>query len=150
MLSNRDVHESRRWVGWPVAVAAIGAFLLVGSAAPAKADSNFSRGFEDQMGRILAYEAVNLGKHVLFQGVAQSVNHRPYRGDDHRYDRDRRRDSRHYYRTDYRRPQHNHWREHDHDREYYKGDRNRSKHRRHWRHKREHRHDRHCKARHRY
>jgi hypothetical protein len=58
-----------RW-GSFAAIFWIGTFLLLqGAPAPARADSNFERGFEDQMGRILAYEAVNLGKHILVRGV---------------------------------------------------------------------------------
>lgn len=77
-MRNRDVRKPGR-AGWPLFVAAIGSFLWLGAtAAPARADSNFERGFEDQMGRILAYEAVNLGKAVLFQGVVHpAVHHGP-------------------------------------------------------------------------
>jgi len=67
---NLELRESRHGAGWPLVAAALAAFLWVGTAAaPARADSNFRRGFEDQMGRIMAYEAVNLGKAVIFQGV---------------------------------------------------------------------------------
>jgi hypothetical protein len=71
-MKNRDLElrKSGHWSGWPLLAAALAAFLWVGAAAaPARADSNFRRGFEDQMGRIMAYEAVNLGKAVIFQGV---------------------------------------------------------------------------------
>lgn len=71
---NPELRRSRRTLGWPLVAAALAAFLWVGTAAaPASADSNFRRGFEDQMGRIMAYEAVNLGKAVIFQGVVQPV-----------------------------------------------------------------------------
>ena len=58
--------------GWPLCLRRPSGALLRGGQSPARrpsADSNFERGFEDQLGRILAYETVNLGKHVLFQGV---------------------------------------------------------------------------------
>jgi hypothetical protein len=139
MLSDRSVclvkSGSRR--AGAAAALCIGAFLLLqGAPAPARADSNFERGFEDQMGRILAYEAVNLGKHILVRGVLHpypAVYHggnpsyggyQPYMsygGDDHH---DRWRGDRH------------HWRRHDHDRGYWgRG------HRKHGHH--HHRHDHH-------
>ena len=134
--------HSRRRAVWPLVLATVGAFVLVGtSATPAQADSNFERGFEDQMGRILAYEAVNLGKHALFQGVVQ-----PYHGyrDDHRYSRrdDRHRQGKHFTRYDRGRgPSHDHWQRHDADhwRHY------RHEQRQHYSHRvRHHRHHRHC------
>jgi hypothetical protein len=88
------------------------------SAAPASADSNFERGFEDQMGRILAYETVNLGKHVLFQGVASShYGHDTYRGDHYRYayepKRYERRHRRHHrYQDRHDRRHRKHWKRH--------------------------------------
>ena len=69
-MRDRNVRRTKRSGVWPLTLAALGTFLWVGaSASPARADSNFERGFEDQMGRIMAYEAVNLGKAILFQGV---------------------------------------------------------------------------------
>jgi hypothetical protein len=139
MLSDRDVRLARR-AGWPVAVTAfIGAFVLLAAApAPARADSNFERGFEDQMGRILAYEAVNLGKHILVRGVLHphhAVHHGSpypypypyaYYGSDRHYGGGHRGKG----------PAHNHWKRHDHDRGYW-NDRHRG-------HSKHHRHDRHC------
>ena len=122
------------------------AFLFAGvAAAPAQADSNFERGFEDQMGRILAYEAVNLGKHILFQGVVAPYQtaHQGYRYD-HRYDRGDRYRTPAYYGDHYRKPRyvkrhpgpkHDHWRRYDHDRHYWKKEK---RHRRHHRHHRRH------------
>jgi hypothetical protein len=71
MLSDRTLRPAGLRVAGPAAAALfIGAFLLLQAApTPARADSYFERGFEDQMGRILAYEAVNLGKHILVHGV---------------------------------------------------------------------------------
>jgi len=57
----------------------LGAVVLgLAAAAPAAADSNFERGFEDQLGRIAAVEAVNLGKHVLLGGVGAYSAHAGY------------------------------------------------------------------------
>jgi hypothetical protein len=131
MLSDRSVRLARRRAGGLVAASAfIGAFLLVGAApTSARADSNFERGFEDQMGRILAYEAVNLGKHILVRGVLQPHpayygshgGHPPYAvyGGDHRYgwnsgyDHGKRYDhDRGYWKRGHRKHFHHH---HDHD-----------------------------------
>lgn len=80
-MFDRDIRQSTRRAGWPLAIAAVGIFLWVGAAAaPARADSTFERGFEDQMGRILAYEAVNLGKNILFQGIVHPARHGGYGG----------------------------------------------------------------------
>jgi hypothetical protein len=150
MQSNRDVRKTGRWGMWPLAAAAIGAFILVGTApAPAQAGSGFEHGFEDQLGRIFAFEAVNLGKHMLFQGVShpyRGTNHRSYdRGDDHRYVRYESRHGygKHYWksrRRDHKR--HDRWqRKHGRDdyRNRHDGDRGR-----------EHRHDRSCRSSHAY
>ncbi|MGH0032819.1 MAG: hypothetical protein ACQGVC_23745 [Myxococcota bacterium] len=65
-----------RTTRWSFALAVLGTFLWVGAtAAPAHADSNFERGFEDQLGRILAYEAVNAGKEILFHGIVHPVHY---------------------------------------------------------------------------
>ncbi len=151
MQSNRDVRKTGRWGGWPLAAAAIGAFLLAGAtAAPAQADSNFEHGFEDQLGRIFAFEAVNLGKHVLFQSVAHPYRDRHHRSydsrDHHRYVRyeGHHGHGKHYWKSHRRHhaPKHNHWRKHDHGREYYRD--------RHGDQRREHRHDRSCQSSHTY
>ena len=153
MLIHRDVCKTGRRGGWPLAAAAIGAFLLVGTtAAPAQADSNFERGFEDQLGRIFAFEAVNLGKHVLFQSGAHTSwgNHRDrhHRSYDrqHRYVQyeSHRGHGKHYWKSQRRHhaPKNNHWRKHDHGREYYRD--------RHEDRRREHRHDRSCRSSHTY
>ena len=153
MQSNRDVRKTGRWGMWPLAAAAIGAFLLVGTtAAPAQAGSGFEHGFEDQLGRIFAFEAVNLGKHVLFQGVSH-----PYRGSHHRsYYRSNRSDhhrnvryeghqghGKHYWKSQRRHhKRHDRWhRKHGRDdyRDRHDGDRGR-----------EHRHDRSCRSSHAY
>ncbi len=144
MESRENLRHSRRRAVWPLVLATVGAFVLVGtSARPAQADSNFERGFEDQMGRILAYEAVNLGKHVLFQGVFQP--YRGYRNDPHdsRHE-DRHRHGKYFARYDRGRgPSHDHWKRYDadawrhyrHERRHYRHERRDSRH---------HRHDRHC------
>ena len=149
MESKRKLRHSRRRAVWPLVLATVGAFVLVGTTAtPAQADSNFERGFEDQMGRILAYEAVNLGKHVLFQGVFQPY---PGHGDHHRYSRhdDQRRHGRHFTRYDRGRgPSHDHWKRYDADAwRHYRHERRHDRHeRRHYRrYTRHHRHDRHCR-----
>lgn len=150
MLCYRNARNTRRWGGWPLAAAAIGAFFLSGATATAaRADSNFERGFEDQMGRILAFEAVSLGKQVLFQGVAHSHQTAHYdRGyGDYRFTRygDGYRHGKrvrwHHRRGDG--PRHDHWKAYDYRRDFHR-DRHRAEHRRH------RRHDRHCRAHHAY
>lgn len=161
-MRNRRTFGSRRGIGAPLALAAIGAFVWMGMAAPARADSNFERGFEDQMGRILAYEAVNLGKHILFEGVVHpaTYGHTPAHGPGYAYET-RPHPTQvqvHYTRNEvrypgYRRvPQHTHehgarpWRFDRHDRgNHYGHDRGHAK----WKRDRHdwdrgHRHDRHC------
>jgi len=49
-------------------VAALAAAVTLLSAGPARARNDFQNGFEDQLGRIAAYGAVNLGLHVLAGG----------------------------------------------------------------------------------
>jgi hypothetical protein len=56
---------------WRVAGLALGAALLMG--ASARADGDFENGFEDQLGRILAFEAVQAAKAVLFYGAPVPV-----------------------------------------------------------------------------
>jgi hypothetical protein len=69
----------------------LGAVVLgLAATAPAAADSNFERGFEDQLGRIAAVEAVNLGKHVLLGGVGAYSAHAGYEVTPVRYVADRR------------------------------------------------------------
>ena len=145
MESKRNLRQSRRRAVWPLVLATVGVFVLVGtSATPAQADSNFERGFEDQMGRILAYEAVNLGKHALFQGVVQ-----PYRGhgDDHHYSRHGVHHRRGKLFTRYDRgrgPSHDHWKRYDADDwRHYRHER-RSNYRIQVLHHGHHRHNRHC------
>jgi hypothetical protein len=84
-----------RRIPWRLVLLCGGTLLLFGAAAPASADSNFSRGFENELGRVLAHEAVLAGKAVLFQGVVHPYAHgRHY--DTHRDDYyDDRRDRRH-------------------------------------------------------
>lgn len=63
-----------------VAVATLG---LVG-AAPARAENDFANGFEDQLGRIVAHQAVGLGFLLLSGGLQpQRVWHDPYSGYGH-------------------------------------------------------------------
>jgi len=82
MERNRDVSGSRGagsagWAFRGLALAGFGTALMLGLAlaAPAAADSNFERGFEDQLGRIAAVEAVHLGKHLLLHGAGHHVVH---------------------------------------------------------------------------
>lgn len=49
-------------------VAVLGVFLLV--ATPAQAENDFANGFEDQLGRLVAVEAFQLG-HLLLAGAFQ-------------------------------------------------------------------------------
>jgi hypothetical protein len=72
MMRKREVSQSRRSVRWSAVAAAFGAVLVAGllSAGPARADSDFQRGFEHELGRILAHETVHLGKHVIYHGGA--------------------------------------------------------------------------------
>ncbi len=71
-MSTKDsiVRGSQRST-WHVAGLALGAALLMG--ASARADGDFENGFEDQMGRILAFEAVQAAKAVLFYGAPVPV-----------------------------------------------------------------------------
>jgi hypothetical protein len=96
--------------------ALLGAGLL--SAAPARADSNFERGFENELGRILARETVHLGKHALGHAgpVAVHTVHverypdvRPHRRHGHWRPRLARLERRHYR---HHRRQHRHHRHH--------------------------------------
>lgn len=97
---------SRR--GFAIAcVVAVTTLGLVG-AAPARAENDFANGFEDQLGRIVAHQAVSLGFLLLsggahHQAVRYGVRHEPYRGwthaDPYRYRpayRHKRRARRHY------------------------------------------------------
>ena len=64
-----------------LAIAATGIF----SAQPAQAKNDFANGFEDQLGRIAAYQAVSFGKFVLSGGAIHShyrpaVHHRRHHG----------------------------------------------------------------------
>src|SRR5262245_60794786 len=56
-----------------IAALAIAVASITGVATTARADSHFDNGFEDQLGRILAFEVVQAGKALLFQGVAVPV-----------------------------------------------------------------------------
>jgi hypothetical protein len=113
-MRNERTSETIRRIPWRLVLLCGGTLLLFGAAAPASADSNFERGFERELGRILAHEAVNAGKAVLFQGVVHPYAHASHY-----------RTPRHEYYDDYR--------GHDHHRHY------RAK-RRHHRHKRHHGH----------
>ena len=62
-----------------LAIAATGIF----SAQPAQAKNDFANGFEDQLGRIAAYEAVSFGKFVISGGAI----HPHYRPAVHRHRR---------------------------------------------------------------
>ncbi|HVN40249.1 MAG TPA: hypothetical protein VMW19_18970 [Myxococcota bacterium] len=59
--------------GARIAALAIAVVAIAGVARTARADSHFENGFEDQLGRILAFEAVQAGKAVLFHGAAVPV-----------------------------------------------------------------------------
>lgn len=69
-IQNSIVRGSGR-SSWRVAGLALGAALLMG--ASARADGDFENGFEDQMGRLLAFEAVQAAKAVLFYGAPVPV-----------------------------------------------------------------------------
>jgi hypothetical protein len=100
MEKHREVWETQRLGPWSLA-AALGAVLFAGllTATPARADSNFERGFENEMGRILAHETVALGKHVIAQasGVPYAV-HATVRGEPYRDDYEPQRRHRHFHR----------------------------------------------------
>jgi hypothetical protein len=68
-MSNRNTTHRGSARVWRVACAALGAALLVGSAQPARAGGHFENGFEDQLGRILAFEAVAATRQLLFYGA---------------------------------------------------------------------------------
>jgi hypothetical protein len=77
MMRNRKLSPSRQRARWSAIAAALGPVLLAGllTAAPARADGAFERGFENELGRILAHETVHLGRHVLFHGAAPYAVH---------------------------------------------------------------------------
>ena len=54
-------------------LAAIAAVIALGAAPAARANNDFKNGFEDQLGRIAAFGAVNLGLHVLSGGYYPPV-----------------------------------------------------------------------------
>jgi len=56
-----------------VALAALAGAVALLAAGPARANNEFQNGFEDQLGRIAAYGAVNLGLQVLTGGYYPAV-----------------------------------------------------------------------------
>ena len=82
----RNQTRSERRIPWRLWLLCGTTLALFGAAAPASADSNFERGFERELGRILAHEAVNAGKAVLFQGVVQPYAYGHGRVDHVHYD----------------------------------------------------------------
>ena len=98
----RNQTETERRIPWRLWLLCGGTLALFGAAAPASADSNFERGFERELGRILAHEAVNAGKAVLFQGVVNPYGH-GYAHPAHFDRRDRRHIRQHRRQLEYRR-----------------------------------------------
>lgn len=47
------------------------ALLALGLATPAQAHGSFEQGFQDEMGRLLAHEAVHAGRAILAHGIAE-------------------------------------------------------------------------------
>ena len=90
-ISTRRSVSSRRRLARVAVAAVLGGSLL--AASPALARNDFQNGFEDQLGRIAAYHAVSVGRHLLLGGL---VFH-PYQGH-YRYQR----------RTPWRRPHRGH------------------------------------------
>ncbi len=77
----RNEQTSKRRIPWRLVWLCGGTLALFGAAAPASAgDTNFERGFERELGRILAHEAVNAGKAILFQGIVHPDAHLQYAG----------------------------------------------------------------------
>lgn len=142
MTKERIQRGTRRPMPWRLMLLCGGTLLLFGAAsAPAHADSNFERGFERELGRILAHEAVNAGKAILFHGVVHPHATPVHYGHRDRHYRDRRHrdDHRPYrvYRTHHRDHRYGYWDDH-------------RKHKKHWKkHKREHRKERRKHRRHR-
>lgn len=99
MESRFSGHRIAR-IGAPMLLAAVAAVGLLG-AKSAEAKNDFANGFEDQLGRIAAYEAVSFGKFVLSGGTHYGARpvlysprshhrspwHRRYRDRDDRHDR---------------------------------------------------------------
>ena len=65
------LHRSSRRAS-RIASLALATALLCGIATPARAGSHFENGYEDQLGRLLAFETVAVGRALLFPGVAAS------------------------------------------------------------------------------
>jgi hypothetical protein len=68
--SNRAIQS--RGIGL-LAIAALVAAVALTGARPARANNEFKNGFEDQLGRIAAYGAVNLGLQILSGGYYPAV-----------------------------------------------------------------------------
>lgn len=67
MRQEKSYRPIRKWgIGGVAALAAAVAMIAAG---PAQARNEFENGFEDQLGRIAAVGAVNLGLHVLTGGA---------------------------------------------------------------------------------
>lgn len=62
------------------AVASLKAVLGIGllGATPARAENDFANGFEDQLGRLVAFEAFQLGRFVLGSAFAVPAAHYGY------------------------------------------------------------------------
>ena len=56
-----------------IALAALAGAVALIAAGPARANNDFQNGFEDQLGRIAAYGAVNLGLQILSGGYYPAV-----------------------------------------------------------------------------
>jgi len=146
-MRNERTSETLRRIPWRLVLLCGGTLLLFGAAAPASADSNFERGFEHELGRILAHEAVNAGKAVLFHGVVHPYADHGYQQARHGYSYDTHR--RHRYVEHKRRHRgwkRRHHRHHGHSfkryvRDDYYYDDDHRRHRKHKKHRKHHRGD---------
>lgn len=116
MTMQNPTLRDRQTRGAALAVFGLALAAIALPAAPAQARDEFENGFEDQIGRLLAFEAYRVGRVVLGAGVPYAG----YRGDYYDYDRPRHEHHhyypppRHYYRPKFIQPHHRH-RGHDRD-----------------------------------
>lgn len=71
-MNERSTSQPRRTAPWGALAAVLGAVLL--SAAHARAEGNFQRGFETELGRIAAHQTVAVGAHVLLGAPLPAVH----------------------------------------------------------------------------
>jgi hypothetical protein len=117
MTHSTSTQRSRTLCAATLTVIAIALGSVALTASPAQARDEFQNGFEDQIGRMLAFEAYRVGRVVLGGGFPYAT----YRGgydDDYGY-YGRPREERHYYyeRPRYRRPKHIHHHHHHYGRD---------------------------------